>query len=395
MPDAGSGRARMATRAGVLAASMVPLLFTLRGHGVGDLPIYFAAARAWIEGRTPYEEIPLEYPPYALLAFAPAALVATSVRQFQVAFGIELALVDAAIRALLLRVGAARRGAWGYAPFLAYAVVAQLHAFWLYKRFDLIPAALTLVAVLAASGGAAGFSGAALAAGVGTKVYPGVLGPTLLAEAWRGRRVPRFLAGLLVASAPLVGLATAWPVLRMFRFHAGRGLQVESLWASILWLFRSWSGVRWVLAPAAYELQGGLAPPTLRVAIVVWILGLGTATLLSLRRPDGPGPGALASRALVPLLALVALGPVFSPQYVLWIAPLAALLLEPGRWRLAVAPLAAAGLTRVVYPSPGYQVGFSPGVTVILVVRNGLLVLGLVLLAWAAFRGERARERLP
>ena len=40
------------------------------------------------------------------------------------------------------------RGWWAYAPFLAYAVVAQLQAFWLYKRFDLLPAGLTLATVL-------------------------------------------------------------------------------------------------------------------------------------------------------------------------------------------------------------------------------------------------------
>jgi hypothetical protein len=49
----------------------------------------------------------------------------------------------------------------------------------------------------------------------------------------------------------------------------------------------------------------------------VWAIGTAGGVLLSLRPVDGPGPGAIAARALLPLLALVSLGPVFSPQYVL------------------------------------------------------------------------------
>lgn len=68
-------------------------------HAVGDLPVYFEAARSWLAGQTPYAEFRFEYPPYALLAFPPAALVSSSLPEFQVVFGVELLLVDVAIRA--------------------------------------------------------------------------------------------------------------------------------------------------------------------------------------------------------------------------------------------------------------------------------------------------------
>ncbi len=387
MPDGASGRAQTLRRATLLVLSILPLLPTLRAHAVGDLPVYFEAARSWLAGQTPYAEFRFEYPPYALLAFAPAALVSSSLPEFQVAFGLELLLVDVAIRAALLWTARRRLGAWAYAPFLAYAAVAQLQAFWLYKRFDLIPAALTLAAVLALSRGAAGLAGAALVAGIGTKVYPVVLLPLALVHTLRQGTLRRFLGGAALAAAPLAALAVSWPLLRAVGFHSARGLQVESLWASVLWLFRDWSGVRWVHAPASYEVQGGLAPAVLPMAVAVWTLGTAAAVLLSLRRVEEPGPGALAERALLPLLALVALGPVFSPQYVLWIATLAALLVEPARWRLALAPLAAALLTRVTYPAPGYQTGLSPALTAALVLRNLLLVTGLGLLVASARRG--------
>jgi hypothetical protein len=390
MADGAPTRARVLPKVALLVLSLVPLLPTLQAHAVGDLPVYLEAARAWLSGRTPYAEVPFEYPPYALFAFAPAALVSSTLREFQLAFGLELLAMDGAIRAALLWAARARRGWWAYAPFLAYAVVAQLQAFWLYKRFDLLPAGLTLAAVLFLSSGATGRAGAALVAGIGTKVYPVVLVPLALAHALRSGGLRRFLVAAGLAALPLAALALVWPLQRAVGFHSGRGLQVESLWASVLWLFRDWSGVQWVHAPASYEVQGGLAPAVLRVAVPVWVLGTAVGVLLSCRRVDGPGPGALSERALLPLLALVALGPVFSPQYVLWTSTLAALLLEPRRWRLAAAPLAAAVLTRVTYPAPGYQTGLSAALTAVLVLRNLLLLLGLVLLARAALGGARS-----
>jgi len=385
MRDEATGGTRTLPKVVILVLSMVPLLPTLRAHAVGDLPVYFAAARAWLAGGTPYADIRFEYPPYALLAFAPAALMSSTLRDFQVAFGLELLVVDVAIRASLLWAARNRRGAWAYAPFLAYATVAQLQAFWLYKRFDLLPAGLTLAAVLALSRGAAGRAGAALIAGIGLKVYPVVLVPLGLAHGVRTGSLRRFVAGATLVSAPLAVMVLAWPLFSAVGFHSARGLQVESLWASVLWLLRDWTGVTWVHAAASYEVQGGPAPAVLRVAVAVWAVGTAGAVLLSLRPVDGPGPGAIAERALLPLLALVSLGPVFSPQYVLWIATVTALLVERERWRLAVAPLAAAVLTRVTYPAPGYQTGLSSALTTLLVVRNLLLVAGLAWLAvWTA-----------
>ena len=389
MPERGTARARWFPVA-LLAVSLVPLLPTLRAHAVGDLPLYFEAARSWLSGRTPYAEVPFEYPPYALLFFAPAALASSTLRGFQLVFGLELLAVDVAIRAALLWIARARRGIWAYAPFLAYAVVAQLQAFWLYKRFDLLPAGLTLAAVVLLGGRATGRAGAALVAGIGTKVYPVVLVPLALAEARRNGGLKRFLIGASIATIPLAALAYIWPLQRAVGFHSGRGLQVESLWASVLWLFRSWSGVQWVHAPASYEVQGGLAPAVLPVAVGVWAVGTGLAVLLSLRAPDAPGPGALAERALLPLLALVALGPVASPQYALWITAVAVLLMEPERWRLGALPLAAAVLTRITYPAPGYQTGLSTALTAVLVLRNFLLVASLCTLVLATVRARPA-----
>jgi hypothetical protein len=82
------------------------------------------------------------------------------------------------------------------------------------------------------------------------------------------------------------------------------------------------------------------------------------------------------------LLAFVTLGKVFSPQYVIWLAPFAALAWV---WRLrAVALLTTAAivLTHVEFPSRYFDlINVEPGVVVIVAARNALLLVALVVLA--------------
>jgi hypothetical protein len=77
------------------------------------------------------------------------------------------------------------------------------------------------------------------------------------------------------------------------------------------------------------------------------------------------------------------------------IASVAALLVEPERWRLAIAPFAAAVLTRITYPAPGYQTGLSSALTAVLVVRNVLLITGLAWLAVSTARAPPLRGNRP
>jgi hypothetical protein len=82
------------------------------------------------------------------------------------------------------------------------------------------------------------------------------------------------------------------------------------------------------------------------------------------------------------LLFLVA-SPVLSPQYLLWVTGLAAACLASGRTTqrpAALAVLAAAGLTQVIFPVgwPGLLSG-SGAVTAVLAARNGLVVAAAAL----------------
>src|SRR5439155_17391175 len=82
--------------------------------------------------------------------------------------------------------------------------------------------------------------------------------PTLAFLAWRQERAQRFFTGLYVSFFPLavVGLWMPW---WEFAFaHTGRGLQVESLYASVLWLLAKVGllSMEWVRVSNFYEVHG-------------------------------------------------------------------------------------------------------------------------------------------
>jgi hypothetical protein len=99
---------------------------------------------------------------------------------------------------------------------------------------------------------------------------------------------------------------------------------------------------------------------------------------------------------LVPLLSFVAFNLVISPQYLIWLLPLAALgLLGGGRWPMMMIGVATA-LTPAFYPSPRYLTGLNFAETIALVCRNvSLVVIWLALIEefWTMIRRQAAGQR--
>jgi hypothetical protein len=142
----------------------------------------------------------------------------------------------------------------------------------------------------------------------------------------------------------------------------------------VVFRFGAWqlSGGHAALAADASHL--GLVP--VAAAVLGWrlLVAAGRARW----RPEFATDAPLAAT----LLFLVA-GPVLSPQYLLWATGLAAVCLATGRTTqrpAALAVLAAAGLTQVIFPIGWPDLLSGSGVLVgVLVARNVLLVVAAVL----------------
>jgi len=200
---------------------------------------------------------------------------------------------------------------------------------------------------------------ALLAAGTLLKLYPLFLLPVVVIEHWRslggwGRsRPPRALvqgvalyAGGVAAGFALARLLAPGSWLDPILYERARPLQVESVPASLLWL----SGlagfpVRPDHSFHSYNLTGALAAPLTVLSLLALVAGCLSIYWRQVRGRAGFGPALVAS-----LLVVICTSRVLSPQYLIWVLPLLALLERGHRWRW----LAVCALTTAVFPF-GYE----------------------------------------
>jgi hypothetical protein len=240
----------------------------------------------------------------------------------------------------------------------------------------------------------------------------------LAVVAWRRSEhcLRRFALGVAAAAAPLLLLAAWMPWWTFASFHGSRGLQAESLLASIVWALH-FTGVEasWGVVGTSHEVGGPLASTLLWPGRILWVVStlacFGVAVATALRMPrtreDGVPPVAsVATLLLLTIVPFVATSTVFSPQFHLWLIPLAALVLE-GRGskggdvpRLAVRAaclvFVATTIVPTFYPHREYTSGLGLLRTGTLLLRNVLMLYATVCLWRAAGEMRRmARTAAP
>jgi 4-amino-4-deoxy-L-arabinose transferase-like glycosyltransferase len=233
--------------------------------------------------------------------------------------------------------------------------------------------------------------GALAALGVMLKLVPGLAGAAAVLLWLRSDARDRLRLSLvcaLVGATTLVGINLAMYGLAgpayaaTFRYHALRGVQLESTYAGLIMLLKPFGMAMHIdesfgstnLASAATELVKQLSP---------WLLLVGMAYLLGLRRFAADARGALLLTCAL-LLTFMLTNRVFSPQYLMWIgAPLCALYAEDTVTKRGyLLFLVSVLLSQLIFPR-GYPLlkAFHPLGIFLLDVRNISLVvltIGLV-----------------
>lgn len=355
-----------------------------------DVFIYHRYAVDFWTGHPPFHTLPQEYPPLAIIPFS--LTLVPPVGDFHLVFAAWMGAL-----ALLGYVCFLRYSTPGRA--LVYAVYLVLGASVLFlARFDLFPALLTVAALWAAQRRRYGLAYVLLAIGILLKLYPGFLVPALMIDQWRtltttdgepGRgsgprwAFRRISAGVALCALVVMGGFLAAAVLNptvalsTFAFNAPRPLQVESTPASLLWL-GTFVGIP---AHAAFShntlnlvgpLDAVLIPGSLAALLAgcCWIYWRQARGKLSLGRAF-----------LACLCVVIASNKIFSPQYIIWVLPVAAavdgldavwvLICVFCVWEFPF--LYRSQATRNVY-----VLGFSWQFMLVLVLRNGLMVFAAV-----------------
>jgi len=381
-----------------LAACAVPDGGLFRAERFRDVHLYQGFAEAVFDGRVPYRDFFMEYPPGALAVFLPPAAFGSS--HYIDAFKCLMALCGVAtlflVATLLVRLGVSATRLW--AGVLVFALSPLALGPISLNTYDAWPALLTVAALFLLLAGRDVAAFALLGAAFAAKVYPVVLIPPAAIFVWRLRGRALALRGLAAFVAVAVLFLVPFVVLaphglaESFRAQAARSLQVESLAGSLLAAadrtgVYSATVVHRTGHAISYDLVGSL-PETLAVlSSIAQALAVITVAWLFLRGRDDPRRLALAFAAAI--AGFLAFTRFFSPQYLVWLLPFVPLL-EPAAWVVTATALVLAQVWFFHYRDV-----FALGGYVWLVLIRDLLVVALFVLVLVRLQRPAPEDQDP
>jgi hypothetical protein len=301
-----------------------------------------------------------------------------------------LLAVDAAFTVLLHRQGSAGQGSAVTMWLVAVPAMGGLT----YVRFDLVPGVLVGVVILLA-GTRPRVAALLVAVATSIKLWPVLLVPPLLARAARRGQSLAVVAAVgataVLATVVAAGWARVWSPLA---YQADRGLQIESVAATPAVAVNAFDPAAYRIFYSsfkAYEITGPGVPVLLTVSSALSVALVAFLVLLwsrIARLGRELSPDALVWASVASTLGFLCASKVLSPQYLLWVLPMAVagLTVVSGTrralGRFTVALIVAAALSHAIFPTL-----YSPLVlhrdgtllaVAVLVVRNLLLVALLV-----------------
>jgi Glycosyltransferase family 87 len=346
-----------------------------------------------------------EYPVPVLWLLRPPALITSDVVGYGIVTALTLMILDALFTAYVTF-----RAERGPQIALGWTLLTFLLGPLTYMRFDLVTSMMLAVSLIEYRRRPA-LAGAALAVAAALKLWP-----ALAVVAFVGMSRPalrRLFAGLAITGVVLVGLSLAYAgvgrLLSPLSYQADRGLNVDSVWATLPMLARvtNFSGFPVAVSRfAAFEITGPGVPLWLGAASASALVGVLVLLWLGIRvvRNRLDDAATVAGLAVLATLVLIVTNKTLSPQYLTWLAGSVPILVAwlPNRiGRLTVAGVAIITvLTHVTYPlmagmfttgGPGIKLAIS---TCTMATRNVLLV---VLSVWflAQLVARTSAQRIP
>lgn len=360
---------------------------------ITDVPVYRRVYEAIADGRIPYADFTLEYPPLAGALFWLAGVLPGP---YGVTFSILMLLclcatvlgVIALARAIGLDVR--RQTAAAVLTAVSPLMIGNL----VETRFDLALAAMLVWMLWAAATERWRLAWGLLAGATLLKLIPLAFVPVLLI--WQrhragGRSAAAGLAGALavvvVVMAPFVALSPSgtWDLLQ---YHLDRPLQIESSGAAYLLGLHALADIP-ITVESSFGSQGlsGTGPAVIAglstLALVVLLGAIAWTLWLGLHRARHPGDARLLVAASASTtVALLVCGKVLSPQFLVWLLPVC--FLVAGRYGPTAAALAAAAmlLTLSYFPHRYWDLVALETLPIGLLVLRDAVLIALLAAAW-------------
>jgi hypothetical protein len=324
------------------------LLFWLGSHTTDQVTHLQSACSSLLGITSPqsaFHTLPKEYPPLTIVLFSLPLLV--PLPYYAPVFGCFILLCAVGLYWLLKRLGPPH-SATLFALYLVLGACAILQV-----RFDLLPAACMLLALLSARYQRWTTAYVVLAIGVLLKLYPIVAFPVLfIAEQqanvrsdlatesfsqstlptlfwrllkdighWQWKNVLIFVAILIAVTGGFGLLNFQQGVVSPFAYFINRPVQIETIDSTIFWLashFGATYSIKFSYGSLNIE-SNSISGVVTRIGSLLEILGFIFIFIQQLRRKFSPGQAMIAL-----LCVLILTGKVFSPQYFIWLIPLVA-----------------------------------------------------------------------
>ncbi|HOB06267.1 MAG TPA: glycosyltransferase family 87 protein [Propionibacteriaceae bacterium] len=284
----------------------------------------------------PASETLIEYPtPVIWLLEIPYWLALQSRPGFVVAYIIFMLLLDLGFAIALWRAGGTRRSQ----AVLFWVLFTLMMGPTTYMRFDLIPAVLGGAAVMALlPRQRSRLAGGLIGVGAAIKLWPALLWPaTLVGDRPQKVRasIGFWAVGIALALASL--LYGGWGrLVSPLTWQSGRGLQIESIWATVPMAIRAFRPDDFLVAVSrwqAFEIAGPGASVMQQLSTIATILGMvviGIVYWQWLKRRERTVLEAGLMMLLVITVTIVT-NKTFSPQYMMWLGgPMAAMIVASG-----------------------------------------------------------------
>jgi Glycosyltransferase family 87 len=328
------------------ANSTANLIGMVSGHRFLSVLTPLVAAQSTTQA---FHSLPPEYP---FLTFIPFSIpLLAPFNSYQVTFALFMTLIVILIYVVLVTYQS-RSAAVAFAFYLGLGSWATAT-----DRFDLVPAALTLGALLFAGKSRWKWAFALLALATLYKFYPVLLAiPFLIAQQagykdekwtkwrrWSGLGVFIGLGVLVTAISLACNIVNTYIP---FTYFFGRPIEIESLPATLVWIGDHLLGrsVQYAFTYQSLNFVGSLTKYVSPLALLMELAGLLYTFWLQWR-----GKLNIYEVGLLTLLIIIITGKVFSPQYLIWVTPLVALV-GRANWKWLLSWGLVGALTTFMFP---------------------------------------------
>ncbi len=377
-------------------------------RSITDTPVYFDYASRIAEGMFPFRDFASEYPPLAMLLFSlPRIISGSDYNWFVVAFEAEMMLFSCGIVWLLSIVAWKQwRDVGKLAGTLAtYTIFLLCLGSIVELRFDLVAAFLILASLTCFVTDRRSLAWILLGAGIMTKIIPVLIAPLFLISLFRRRFLREMITGpaLMLGSAALIALpfllTSPSGLANAFLYHVERPLQLESSWSTPLLLMAKYGGydVRIMNSYGSHNVFASFSDTLAALSGPITVMVLLLGFWLYWRRSsadDGAqwDPSLLIRFATVAVATFIFGGKVFSPQFLIWLLPLVALIKGRDRGLLTGVFASVLLLTQWEFPARYWELYLLQKPMVVMVAARNIM-LGVVLVLILLSLGSRGSKQ--